>query len=361
MSVNVSMKAMSKLILLGVIVLNFGLGMDSTRAASITEPAPVVENTYHYSARIPQTTLSCEEEARALGEGFTAATGIPVVEAVCSGVVNFKANDDVTYPLYSLLIAYRAVAEVRPYSAILGGLASFDEPDSSAGVYSSFAECVADIKNQKANFEAQTALRAIAASCSVPTLEFAGNYILKMDGFGGSPKKRLHVYNLDFFEGKDPSVQNQVRDFVTQLGGAVVYQSDTMFFYYAEQKVVVGMHRFGTVANKGECETQLGEVNQIMTLSGYPYWSVKCSDGVAGSSEMTGLGVDYGYHLYTDYLESVSAPPTYFSFSECMADHARARSDEAARWLLVQPILGAICQGKFDEAGHYELRFYRAL
>src|SRR4051794_7273628 len=78
----------------------------------------LADSSSHYWIRIPQTQRSCQDEAKALADRFSVATGAQIQAATCTDKPTLKA-DGKSYTLYSLDIAYTVKQEASAYSILI--------------------------------------------------------------------------------------------------------------------------------------------------------------------------------------------------------------------------------------------------
>lgn len=317
------------------------------RAADQPKPAQ------HYWVRVPATNLSCEDEARAMGERFQLGARVAVESAVCRGTVQGKFGKE-TGSLYSILITYRADYALTPYTAALEPPTL--SPMYTDAAYATYADCVADIAAQSAAFTANTKLTAVSARCDVTRSAMEG-FAMMIDGFPerndsgyGFPAASLYVFKLQFSGELDGEILPTSRGILEGAGGTVVRTAGTTFYYYSATPVSLRMMTFGYFESMEQCETQVSAAQEVYTNSGAKRVYLRCLKDLSGAS-LSGLadGTDY---VSRNYAQS----GVYFSMEECMGDRPRMLDEMRRRY---STIYGAICHPTLTgNDGRYDMDLY---
>jgi len=316
-------------------IIFFAVSLSFISLVSFADSTPPQLRTYQYWARIPQTSLSCQEEANQLAARFTAATGFAVSEKICRGVVD-ATYDGVKTPLYSLLISYQAPNQPYMYKAMFGFMDFQREPTSTEGAYATYNDCAADLSAQSANYERETSLKAMAAYC-MPS-DMGTSYLLEVEGFG-SPTHRLYVMNSAFDGTLTREIHNALDSFIAGLNAHVVAHADTHYFYYRDTSLELRQNMFGSFSNPAECAAQLDAISSLYTKAGSKQKIVAC---LQYGNDMALNGLADGEMLFSFHVNAV-----YYSFDECMQDRARAIQANTS----YREPYGAVCTQDYHRNG----------
>jgi hypothetical protein len=325
--------------------------------------------TYHYFARIPQTQLSCKDEANALAARFTAATQIAVTAATCTDQPTLTAEGQ-SYQLYSLDLTYQVLPENVPsqYTAILGDAQNYGIANRGNAYYDTYAACLADIAAQSTMYAAQTQLSAVAAYCVAETDLDTAQYSMKLESFG-TPAARL--YGLDIQsdqEFSDPIAApgtNSSKPFyqavvglLLESGAKITRSTDTMVAYYAATEAAVSQTELGYFDNADECTAQLPQVHALFIATGATDVYQVCQP-LSDDANAKTVSLQVAYNSF-DMVESDEGynSQNYYSFQECMNDSARAF---AAASQTMQKALGGLCIPDEMHEGQYVFEVFGTL
>lgn len=290
--------------------------------------APV--QSHQYWVRIPQTNISCEEEANRLALKFETATQLKVTEKLCRGTIDATMGKE-KVKLYSLLLTYPAEQKVSIKSTQLEAT-SFGRYHSPKPAYDTYSDCVADLENQVQHFERQTQLPAIAAFCDRAKSTLTG-FALEIQS-AGKPAAELNAFLLETPE-VDARLEQDVRQFVESLGAQVVRDRGTTLFYYSAKPLSIRQPIFSNFTSPERCERQIEAIHAILRDSGSTKAYVRCLPSSNGMFTRTYTLAD-GWA----FLSRSEAEDVYYSFDECMSDRTRVLNERKNHW---NAAVGALC------------------
>ena len=270
---------------------------------------------YQYKVRIPVTSLSCEQEAAKLAERFFSSTQIPGAVSSCQGIIN-ATFDGVNVHLYSLQIDYKAKGHPKLYSASLGGIMDSMSRSIESGAFATYADCLNQIHDQSQNFERETGLIALSASCS--PVEILDGYKMQIEGFGKA-KRELEIFHLDF--GADEAdLKQEILKFMVGHGANIVRSVGDAVLYYAENQIGISQQYFGSFHQSSDCASQIEAATMIFKSAGSKSAPiVRCLKNANTFGQYNLSGLSDGY----DFFSQEELPMKYYSFSECFEDRAR--------------------------------------
>jgi len=285
-------------------------------ALSFTAAAQAAMNTYTYRARIPQSALSCADEAAALSLRFTQATRLHVAQAECMGAVNMPADGQV-YALDVLVLTYHSDRPVAP------SVTSFED-DIGAALYASYAACLTDLSVQAKGYQDNTGLIPVAAYCMPAEGVVGSGYELKLESFG-TPRARLHSLR-PFSFATDATSLSSVRELLKQHGAIIVRENQGVFFYYSASNLGLSTISLGLFSNAAQCSVQAAEAEKISQSLMATVMMTKCvQDTDAGLFSLDILSNGYKQLSSDQGLLS----PRYYTFEECLQDKDRALAEAA--------------------------------
>jgi hypothetical protein len=325
-----------------VLVLGFCLVSSVARVASADDDQNPPTRNYMYEIRIPQTAQTCEVEAANLATRISQVLSVTAT-GVCHGTVDMPA-DGGTQKLYSLLVTYSS-DKLLPlgYTALLGGSDNDTDPTPSnlIGAYPTWAACLADMPAQKANFETNTGLVAVAVTCEPGNFaDEQVSYVLQIDGFG-KPAQTLYTHTVKFEGTPDAALLQQLNDIIVGLGAKIVQTNATAIFYYAPNSIQLEQESLALFDDEASCTAQTSEAQLIFKSLGADDVVIRCLPSSTGDNkpviywlEVVHVGGaiangDFGYN-------SVK----YYSFAECMADRDFVVKKNVDAGM---PVVGGIC------------------
>ncbi|MGK5085703.1 hypothetical protein WDW37_20635 [Bdellovibrionota bacterium FG-1] len=313
---------------------------------------------FHYWVRVPQSTLSCGDEAVALGARFAQATSKKVTQAKCVGVNNLPAEGK-TYPLYSIDLTYLSNDwSLVPTSAVFGEGDHSVIPHDSVGAYATYESCREDLAAQSALFEAQTGLKTVSARCEPSRDSYSHSYVLTIDGFG-KPAAWLRSFEFDFEGEADSEFRDQGTRLLIQHGAVFARTWGNQVLYYAKNDVPVRHRNLYVFKEASECLSQLNDAQSIFIHSGAPSVFTRClavTHGVYNGYLSLEVIDDSGRTISTSMG---ATSPRYYSFTECMTDRQRLVDAAVARGIFA---LGGLCyQDPFSDRGEFVFDLYSVL
>lgn len=274
----------------------------------------------------PRGALGCDAEARAFGDRFHAATGLAVTAAACVGE---------TAGGFDLSLSYSAEHRVAVVPAVFGLFwsASNDRTVPADllsvpplwGMYGDEAGCLAAVPAQKAQYERETGLPAVAAYCAKGLV---GGSILRIDGFGATARRYQQI-DAGFPADVDAPLAEAVAKLVAQSGATIVdarpWGPHVLVSFYGDPEAGVLVRvpgYFGRLDDQESCAAELVAAKGALAVAGAPApaLAVCLGDSFDGSSHLalafTG-GVDGA-----PFVERRG--PTYGSYGDCAASRAAA-------------------------------------
>jgi len=285
-------------------------------------------NHYQYSVRVPATQAGCTAEAATLVKALTAVhSNLQNVKGLCSDQSSFVENG-VTYALDTLVVNYdSAGSEILPAKTSLemGSLGSFDDVTS---VYASYAECLADISTQQANYTQATGLSTLAVSCEPTDSGPLAGYKLVLQSLGTSPV-RLYQFQNNSFDSftTDTAWQNLVATQLQAAGASLTKKVGESFFYYANQSVELKSETLVTTANANDCEAQRTQANAFLTAAGAKSITTVCHANATMDETLDIVADVYDYPTSDFGYGSL----VYYSFQSCLNDLTREQAGLVAK------------------------------
>ena len=301
---------------------------------------------YEYRIRVPQTRLSCADEAQQLGARFAAATGIRADAAECVDQIPLTA-DGKQYNLYSLRLSYKALENPLVYSAFYGSSESYGLPTDTVGVYSTYDQCLAQVQPQAQNFQTQTGLQAVATTCLPGSYSFQPNYVLRIDGIG-KPLKKLRRLEIKFLGHSNDGLNGRVDQMLTALGGAIVFHAESLTLLYAPDNFAVKHDTLGRFNTQETCTRELDAAQAIYGRLESRASIVECLPSYGTNYYLEAVR-EGGFFLSSDMGNTRGR---FFSFDECTKDRAKLNLDAYA---------GGICHAADYAEGQFELELFSRL
>ena len=336
------------------ISLFISISLTSSRAQASSDP------TFTYETQIPAPSSgsSCDQEAQSLGQRFASVTGRKVTAAQCQQVVNFQA-DGATQTVFLLSVNYSGVNQLYPVATLLGYIDVSNMPSDYTGIYSSYADCLADMSAQESLYTLNTELPVVSAYCQAGTSPESASYFLRIESFGAL-KRNLFVDTINL-PGPDASatIEEAVQIFTSLPDVHIAKRVANTLLYYSESLTDFSHNSLDLFDDASQCTAQLPEVqtmyNNLGKDVGNKNFLAKCLP-VGGESQSVSLEVFYvspGYVMGGPAYNS----PNYFTFDECMANR-----DAIVTQLQKNnsQVLGALCH-KADGTQVFQLDVFNSL
>lgn len=307
--------------------------------------------TYHYFARIPQSQLSCQDEANALAARFTAATQIAVTAAKCTDQPKLTAEGQ-DYELYSIDLTYSVLPENQPmqYTAVLGDGMNYGVTAHGNAYYDTYADCLADLAAQSSMYAAQTQLSLVAGYCVSEADLDTAQYSMKLESFG-TPASRL--YGLDVQSAQNRTSKpfyDAVLGLLTESGAKITRTTNTMVVYYAPEQAAITQAEMGIFDNADECKVQLDSVHTLFSATGATHVVESCLP-LSDNPSAKAVSMEVAYNTSDIVMgDNGYGSHNYYSFAECMADRDRAF---AAASQTMAKALGGLCLPDEMHEGQY--------
>jgi hypothetical protein len=289
---------------------------------------------------------SCETRAAQVAvavetAGKLIAPELKNVQGVCQARLPLVGNAD-GYTADVIVVTYQAKFALYPYRAIFGGSTFIDDAVESAGLYPTYADCLAAMEPQTRLFQAETTLLPIGAYCTATHTEFHPGYSLTIESVG-TPKRSLRVYSEDRYRSTDDRTEilQAVADAVIAAKGTIAYRDARLVFYYSGGGGVrINVTPLGYFRDLTQCTSQKDEAQSIFVKAGMrsvrTFCQVNGGDTAYPSWSLT--SVSEGYSVIHDDFGTHS--PRYDTFEECRLDLNRIVDQLASSG---RPPFGGLC------------------
>jgi hypothetical protein len=224
---------------------------------------------FSYRAEVPNTGLSCSENAQSIGSLFQKVTGASVSSSSCVSQNKISESGHI-YTTDIIRVDYQASGEMNPTKAIFGGQEFLGNIFEHSGLFPTYAQCMSQLPLQRKNFETETTLLSVVAYCENAGDSQSPSYSLVVEGFGAG-KKRLFLYSdiaVRMGSATSGAMSEAEGKVITEAGSHIALSTDGRIFYYSNYPVSVGVSELGFFSIPSECTDQLPTASAIYTNAG---------------------------------------------------------------------------------------------
>lgn len=307
----------------------------ATSDAGATSP-PVPQPTF-FRVRVPATTSACDVAAQELAARFHQITGTEALSPKCSAVTRYQAEGR-EYEIYTLDFYYPTALKLENVTVDFGySYVNSNTTGTSVGLYPTYEACLADMAPRTQEFENETQLPTLAASCARGTSGYEPRYVLTLVSFG-KPKKQLQTYDSNLREVEPVSVTEASRELITRLGGKVVATDITRHYFYRDGRLDLAESTLIYLRSQEACSLQLNSAQSIISKVESKASFVGCLPIPRASADTIAL-----FAIWEGRSLVLSRPYSerYYSLDECLSDRERVLESLSRTG---RPPLGALCQ-----------------
>jgi len=279
----------------------------------------------------PVAADACNDVALALGQRFTAATGVPLVSAICKTAQDGRADLQFTYEA-NAPVPLLSTAVTSPVVGDRGG-------------YASAATCAAALPTETAVFTDHTGHKPVFAYCYPDVWAASAPWVLRLDAFGGAPIQPYFA-NVYLFGGPVDQNGDAFRAHLIQALGE--HGLDTRFveirgkggyseltlLYYGPDQIQLESQTYAQFQTKDQCTAQLVGLHEVLAAAGSFPLLTYCAQLFTGRFETQTVTLGTA-------IRPSRAVESFATYDLCAA--ARAGLIQKYQDHLGRPVLGGVC------------------
>lgn len=311
---------------------------------------------FSYRVKVPANTGSCEDHAHSIATFFASVTRGKSVSGTCQGRQTL-VDQGKSYDIDVVVVSYLADYEQIPNHAVFGANEFLGDGSPTAGVFKTYADCLAELSTQGPIFTAETGLTPVAGYCTASTQPAYPGFSLTFDSFGEA-KHKLYTYSEDGtgIYGQDNSQGlHAAQTAVQSAGGRIVWSDNFRLFYYNDYRISVSAENLGTFTEASQCSSQLAQARAIFVKAGLTgvtsYCQAQQATGTVIFTDLMAVGA--GQNEVQD-----TASGRYDSFAECMSDLGRVIQNATSSG---GAIYGGLCSPNLSGQDGFETHVFFAL
>ena len=327
-----------------VIFCLFAMGLSS---AAVADGAPT--QTFTYRVEVPSLQISCVDHAVKVAHDFAQATQLTVTGAGCTGTRTIQEGAN-QFSIDTIVISYVAATQVDPVRANYSGYEYEGIPDTSSGLFATYAACYAELSHQEALFAANTGLAVVDLDCDLSSDLVYSGYSMVVESFG-KPAALLFEYSQspDADSSRSSAEFQSAQNVILASGGQVAYMDSTHILYYSQHPIPVFTTYLAFFPVASECEQQITSGQEALVSGHYDGLNVFCSVNEGGNTALTAVGAG------VNMINAVTNSDVYASFTDCMNDRARVAANDGPR------VTAEICRPRDGSSSQYVVDVYSSL